>query len=259
MSEFMCAFLHPRSCRQFPPLASHFLSTCHLTLPDFKELCSDLTTLLKWVISWLVRHLFVVESNLTFCRSSTCNSNSTLRRTFCCVFIKAQQQKTTGAGGPINPEASARARYELSLKVKGHLIKAVLWELFSAGSGVPPFFFPAPGYNYWPRREGAAECLFIYWCSARGFVARPGARKSRPSVCRAWSLARGALSAWSLTRFHPRIFRSQRATKGFRIRVPLPRPPHLPAEGCSSRLPRQSHLAPLCSPLWSDWVSLSRP
>lgn len=59
--------------------------------------------------------------------------------------------KTTGAEGPINPEASRHVRvYELSLKVKGHLIKAVLWELFSAGSGVTFFFFllPAVGYNY---------------------------------------------------------------------------------------------------------------
>lgn len=45
---------------------------------------------------------------------------------------EAQQKKTTGAEEPMTPEDSARAHYERSLKVKGHLIKAVL------GSSSPP-------------------------------------------------------------------------------------------------------------------------
>lgn len=121
-------------------------------------------------------------------------------------------KKTTGAEGPINPEASRHVRV-----MSSHWKWKAIWLRPYFGSSSPRdlvslFFFPAVGYNYWPCREGAAECLFIYWCPAQG-------RRVEKEVkcCRAWSLGRrrrrravrGSLSARSLTRFHPRIFHSR--------------------------------------------------
>lgn len=101
-------------------------------------------------------------------------------------------KKTTGAEGPINPEASRHVRiYELSLKVKGHLIKAVLWELFSVGSGVTFFFFfsqPLAIITDHAEREQQSACLFI---DARLGGLWRGAWKRRLSVAERGASAEG--------------------------------------------------------------------
>lgn len=99
-------------------------------------------------------------------------------------------KKTTGAEGPINPEASARARYELSLKVKGHLIKAVLWERFSAGSGVTSFFSPQPLAIITDHAEREQQSARLFIDARLGGLWR-GAWKRRLSVAERGASADG--------------------------------------------------------------------
>lgn len=121
------------------------------------------------------------------------------------------------------------------------------------------FFPPAVGYNYWPCREGAAECLFIYWCPARGFVARRVEKEVK--CCRAWSLGRrrrravrGSLSARSLTRFHPRIFHSRWPQWGSDV---VSSSQSSPSSSQRMFLLTASSVSPR-SPLQPSWVSLLR-